>query len=120
MKGKHVIIGGGTGFIGSALSAVLKDRGDRVTLISRTQGEYRITWAELEHNGLPKCDAVVNLAGKHIFNLKQGWNDDTRRDAVVLSLHGLVNYRFNDQVDHVFDMNPREWLPAGSDDRPQA
>ncbi len=33
MKGKHVIIGGGTGFIGSALSAVLKDRGDRVTPI---------------------------------------------------------------------------------------
>ena len=39
-----VLIGGGSGFIGSALTARLHARGDRVTWISRTPGPERITW----------------------------------------------------------------------------
>ena len=62
---RHVLIGGGSGFIGSALSTALRARGDSVTLISRSPGSGRITWDDL-----PACDAVVNLAGQHILNLK--------------------------------------------------
>lgn len=71
----HVVIGGGSGFIGCALTRALRERGDTVTWISRTPGQNRVTWDRLATQGLPACDAVVNLAGKHILNLKEPWND---------------------------------------------
>lgn len=79
---RHVLIGGGSGFIGSALSKALLERGDRVTLISRTSGENRMTWDELATNGLPQCDVVVNLAGQHILNLNRPWNDAYRHEVL--------------------------------------
>jgi len=80
----HVVIGGGSGFIGSALQSALRDRGDRVTLISRTPGLDRITWDELAKTGLPDCDVVVNLAGQHILDMSRRWND-AYRDEVLSS-----------------------------------
>lgn len=80
----HVVIGGGSGFIGSALKNALSQRGYRVTLISRTSGENRITWDQLAENGLPKCNVVVNLAGQHILDLSRPWND-AYRDEVLNS-----------------------------------
>ncbi|MEM9755991.1 MAG: TIGR01777 family oxidoreductase [Pseudomonadota bacterium] len=80
---KHVIIGGGSGFIGSALATALRARGDRVTVLSRTTGPDRITWDDLP-GGLPDCDAVVNLAGEHILQPGRRWND-AYRDEVVAS-----------------------------------
>ena len=81
---RHVLIGGGSGFIGAALSAALSARGDMVTLISRTAGPGRLTWDELGRNGLPDCDAVVNLAGQHILDVTRRWND-AYRDEVIRS-----------------------------------
>jgi uncharacterized protein (TIGR01777 family) len=81
---RHVVIGGGSGFIGSALSAALGARGDRVTLISRTAGPGRITWEDLAKDRLPTCDAVVNLAGQHILDLTRRW-DARYRDEVINS-----------------------------------
>lgn len=80
---KHIVIGGGSGFIGSALNAALLKRGDKVTLISRTPGPDRITWDDVRNKGVPLCDAVVNLAGKHILDLKQRWNDKYRDELIA-------------------------------------
>ena len=80
---KHIIIGGGSGFIGSALTAVLRARGDRVTVLSRFEGDQTITWESLS-GGLPLCDAVVNLAGEHILQPGRRWND-AYRDEVIAS-----------------------------------
>jgi uncharacterized protein len=79
-----VLIGGGSGFIGSALTASLRERGDEVTWISRTPGLGRVTWDDLGRNGLPPCDAVVNLAGMHILNPRRRW-DDAYREEVIRS-----------------------------------
>lgn len=81
---RHVVIGGGSGFIGSALAAALRERGDSVTLISRMAGPGRITWEQLASDGLPVCDAVVNLAGRHILDMRRRWND-AYRDEVIRS-----------------------------------
>lgn len=81
---RHVVIGGGSGFIGSALSGALRARGDEVTLISRTPGPGRMIWSDLQANGLPACDAVVNLAGQHILNLRRRWSA-AYRDEVINS-----------------------------------
>lgn len=71
---KHIVIGG-SGFIGSALTERLRARGDRVTLISRTPGRDRITWDDLARDGLPPCNAVVNLAGQHILQPGRRWTE---------------------------------------------
>lgn len=83
-KQKHIIIGGGSGFIGQALTNTLRARGDIVTWISRSAGEDRITWDDLKRHGLPNCDVVVNFAGQHILDVSRRWND-AYRDEVINS-----------------------------------
>ena len=78
----HIIIGGGSGFIGSALTQALRDRGDKVTVLSRTPGEQRITWDSLA-NGLPDCDAIVNLAGEHILQPAKRWTESYRQEVIA-------------------------------------
>ncbi len=71
-EGLRVLVGGGSGFIGSALTRHLAIRGHSLRLISRTVRILRIarqggasggvSWEEVEKAGLPPCDAVINLA----------------------------------------------------------
>lgn len=79
---RHIIIGGGSGFIGTALRRALEVRGDRVTLISRTPGPDRITWEQLSREGLPACDVVVNLAGQHILDVSRRWDEAYRNEVI--------------------------------------
>jgi uncharacterized protein (TIGR01777 family) len=78
----HVLIGGGSGFIGSALTARFRARGDTVTWISRTAGPGRITWPDVERGAVPACDAVINLAGQHILDVRRRWNDAYRQEVL--------------------------------------
>jgi uncharacterized protein (TIGR01777 family) len=78
----HVVIGGGSGFIGTALTKALCARGDTVTMISRYAGEGRITWDQLGSGALPACDAVVNLAGKHILDVTRRWTPAYRSEVI--------------------------------------
>ncbi len=82
MSERHYMIGGGSGFIGNALTAALRQRGDRVTWISRAAGPERITWADLAGRGLPDCHGVVNLAGVHILNPARRWNASYRAEVI--------------------------------------
>ncbi|XP_041031379.1 epimerase family protein SDR39U1, partial [Carcharodon carcharias] len=66
-------IGGGTGFIGGALTQLLRNKGHEVGHISRNPGAG-ITWTGLAARGLPPCDAVVNLAGENVLNPFRRWN----------------------------------------------
>ncbi len=78
----HVLIGGGSGFIGSALTARFRARGDKVTWISRTAGPDRITWQDIERGDVPQCDVVINLAGQHILDVRRRWNDAYRHEVL--------------------------------------
>lgn len=82
VKQKHILIGGGTGFIGRALTNFLRARGDRVTLISRSAGHDRMTWEEVRVNGIPRCDVVINLAGKHILDMRRPWTKNYRDEVI--------------------------------------
>lgn len=81
---RHFIIGGGSGFIGRALTNAWEARGDRVTWISRQARANAITWEALARDGLPACDAVINLAGRHILDPRRRW-DAAYRDEVIQS-----------------------------------
>ncbi|XP_006903317.1 PREDICTED: epimerase family protein SDR39U1 [Elephantulus edwardii] len=78
----RVLVGGGTGFIGTALVQLLKARGHEVTLVSRKPGPDRITWEELASSGLPPCDAAVNLAGQNILNPLRRWNEAFQKEVL--------------------------------------
>jgi uncharacterized protein (TIGR01777 family) len=78
----RVLIGGGSGFIGSALASHLRSRGDRVTLISRSPGKDRITWSDLQQMELPVFDAVVNLAGQHILDPRRRWTEQYKEEVI--------------------------------------
>ena len=80
----RVLIGGGSGFIGSALAEALRARGDEVLLISRTPGSGRITWVDVDAGRIPPVDAVVNLAGQHILDPRRRWTQ-AYRDEVLHS-----------------------------------
>ena len=79
---RHIIIGGGSGFVGRALTHALRARGHRVTWISRSPGPDRLAWDALARDGLPQCDAVVNLAGQHILNPRRRWNAAYREEVI--------------------------------------
>nr|CAG4650214.1 EOG090X07KR [Sida crystallina] len=69
-----VVVGGGTGFIGTALCNILRKTGYDVVVVSRVPGPYCVTWGELETTGLPRSTvAVVNLAGQNILDKKRSW-----------------------------------------------
>lgn len=83
----HLLIGGGSGFIGTALTQRFRARGDMVTWISRTAGPGRITWQDVERGAVPPCDVVINLAGQHILDVRRRWNDAYRQEV----LHSRVD-----------------------------
>ncbi|KAK2104040.1 hypothetical protein P7K49_017896 [Saguinus oedipus] len=78
----RVLVGGGTGFIGTALTKLLNARGHEVTFVSRQRGPGRITWDELATSGLPSCDAAINLAGENILNPLRRWNETFRKEVL--------------------------------------
>ncbi|EDV56265.1 epimerase family protein SDR39U1 [Drosophila erecta] len=71
---RHALIGGGTGFIGRNLAKHLTHKGYDVTVISRMPGAKRITWHELEKNGIPgSVNAVVNATGQNTLDPTRRW-----------------------------------------------
>ncbi|CAL4132241.1 unnamed protein product [Meganyctiphanes norvegica] len=77
-----VVIGGGTGFLGTALSKHLKRRGYEVLIISRKPGPNRMTWSEMLKNGFPEnTTAVVNVAGQNILDPTRRWTEGFKQNV---------------------------------------
>lgn len=78
----HVVIGGGTGFIGTHLCKVLKAKKYDFTIISRMPGPRRMTWIDLKEKGLPDgTTAVVNLAGQNVLDYKRRWTEGFKQNV---------------------------------------
>ncbi|ELU06270.1 hypothetical protein CAPTEDRAFT_223709 [Capitella teleta] len=72
----RVLIGGGSGFVGTRLRRLLNKAGHQSMVISRQPGENRVSWNDIYRDGLPECDAVVNLSGENIGDPFKRWNED--------------------------------------------
>ena len=75
-----VLIGGGSGFIGTELCKTLKRKGYQAVIVSRTAGlnseGYRMTYTDLKELGIPKnTKAIVNLAGQNVLDFFNRWTD---------------------------------------------
>lgn len=77
---QRVLIGGGTGFVGQTLKEHLIRNGHKVTLISRTPGPDRVVWSELERNGIPEVDAVIQVPGANI--LAWPWTQSRKQELL--------------------------------------
>ena len=96
----NVLIAGGTGFVGSALTRRLLQRGHKVSLLSRRPSAPGGTppvyhWNperdEFDPNSLTGADAVVNLAGENLAGGR--WTPERKRRLVesrVLATRFLV------------------------------
>lgn len=67
---KHVILAGGSGFLGTTITNVLLGRGFRVTCISRSgrapKGAVALRWSDDVSQAVASAHAVVNLAGANV------------------------------------------------------
>lgn len=86
-KSEHVLVTGGTGFIGQLLIKALLDAGHAVTLLSRDplhatrrfDGRVRCISSLAELPATSRIDVIVNLAGARIL----GWRWTAGRQAVL-------------------------------------
>lgn len=78
----HVLLAGGSGFVGRHLARRLTECGHRVTLGSRKGGAGAVSWDQLRDTGLPEgVTAVVNLAGRNLLNVIQPfWTQAVRKE----------------------------------------
>jgi uncharacterized protein (TIGR01777 family) len=88
----RIAVSGGTGFIGRRVVAALRERGDEVTVLSRSAGDVR--WdpraAPAPASGLAGCEAVIHLAGE---NVAQRWTNGAKRairDSRVIGTENLI------------------------------
>jgi len=96
----NILIAGGTGLIGQALTAELLSRGYKVTILTRNPQKQRalppgvtlVAWDGKSPNGwghlIESTDAIINLAGTSIAGenmfaiFTRRWNDDYKRDIL--------------------------------------
>lgn len=85
----HILVTGGTGFIGSALIPALKRRGDRVTVLSRKsrQNTRDVAYVQQLTDIETPVDAVINLAGASLAAKR--WSDRYKAE-IVASRVGLT------------------------------
>ena len=76
----HVLITGGTGLIGTATCALLREQGHRVTVLSRRtrQSEPQLAFIKKLSDCEPAVDAVINLAGAGLADRR--WSRRYKRE----------------------------------------
>ncbi len=82
----HILITGGTGFIGTELRSMLLREGHILTIVSREPEQYEnetaknqqfIDWDSDLAAAMEKADAVINLAGASIFGRR--WTEEVKQ-----------------------------------------
>jgi uncharacterized protein len=80
----RALVTGSTGFVGGAVAAALRARGDEVVSVSRRAGPGAIGWDAIASE-ISSIDAVVNLAGETIAGR---WNAKKKRSILDSRIDG--------------------------------
>lgn len=81
-KLKTILLGGGTGFIGTHLSRLLKKNGYGVKVVSRFSGPLNVSWKDISNQGIPDdIYGVINVAGANVLDPKKRWNDEFKNEV---------------------------------------
>ena len=90
-----VLVGGGTGYIGSNLVRLLKRQGYEVIVVSRYEGQGRITWDHLKDRGFPAhTKAVVNLAGQNVLDPLYRWNPAFKKTVYQSRIQSAKDFKY--------------------------
>ncbi|XP_066589094.1 epimerase family protein SDR39U1 [Prorops nasuta] len=122
----HVVLGGGTGFIGRGIRYALITEGISCTCVSRMPSPYSVTWEDIKKNGLPDdTSAVINVAGQNVLDLKHRWSSGFKqnvrnsrvettkllRDATIASkafvfatISGVGYYKPSEEIEYTEDI----------------
>lgn len=103
----RVVVTGGTGFVGRALVARLRARGDEIVLISRAP-QAPASWNDVERE-VSRADAVVHLAGEPLADRR--WTSEHLarvRDSRVDTTHRIAR-----AIEHS-PRRPRVWVSASA------
>ena len=82
----NVLISGGTGFVGSALTDSLETQGYRVKHLTRStpKSDRGIQWdpahGDIDQQGIDNADIIINLAGASIAG---GWWTEKRKQVIL-------------------------------------
>uniref|UniRef100_H3A091 Short chain dehydrogenase/reductase family 39U member 1 n=1 Tax=Latimeria chalumnae TaxID=7897 RepID=H3A091_LATCH len=76
-----LLLGGGTGFVGRALSRLLQNKGHEVSHISRQPGAGRITWSRSEGSGVAVLITLLSLSGISLACFLSRWNEDFKKEV---------------------------------------
>ena len=129
MNKLRILIGGGSGFVGTALTASLIEQGHDVTIISReskpAHSDFNyftswdqnpeagtLTWENIARDGLPPAmDAVINLAGSNIMDFKKLWTCKYKEECVLsrVSTTQLLAKAISE-----CDLPPSVWISTSS------
>lgn len=102
---KHILITGGTGFIGQELRRILLQEGHYLTIVTRNPKKYDdekaknqqfISWEDDLSEVMNNVDAVIHLAGENVFS--QRWSDEVKKkiyDSRIDSTRKLVDAMLN-------------------------
>ena len=83
---KHILITGGTGFIGKELRRILLQEGHYLTIITRSPKKYDdekaknqkfISWDDDLIDVMNSTDVVIHLAGENVFS--QRWSEEAKK-----------------------------------------
>jgi uncharacterized protein len=98
----NILITGGTGFIGTFLSAHLVRHGNKVTIVARSDERPKLSSPDITYiqgdctrkgpwqDSIPGHDAIINLAGASIFSR---WNEEYKKlllESRILTTRNLV------------------------------
>ena len=80
----NVLIAGGTGLIGKALTELLKSSGHNVSILSRSSGSGLITWdvkaRKIYSDDLSEIEVVINLSGAGIAD--KNWTKSRKKELL--------------------------------------
>lgn len=72
-------------------------KGYNVVIVGRKAGRGRLSWDDIQKEGLPPCKAVVNLAGQNLFDPMKRWSEafvkecfDSRLNTTSLLVEAIV------------------------------
>lgn len=117
MASKHIVLPGGSGFLGRHLTKRLVERGDQVTILTRDSPASGRGWESLEWDGatvgiwarvVEGADAIVHLSGKRV-----DCRPTTRNIAELISSRVQPVRAMGRAVDSA-GSRPKVWVQIGS------
>jgi len=78
-----IVIGGGTGFIGTAIADALRAAKADVWVVSRMPANRSLSWTDISNKGIPEgTRAVINVSGQNVLDFRRKWTEGFKQNVI--------------------------------------